>query len=132
MISRPMEVAAATATAFTTGVATFATSSAVDGCAFSARGSGGGLDGAADGAVTGVSRAASRSYAESRSTCCPYPACKGDAATAALMAAGSVGPINDSGARSLVQATGVGEPRSDSTVITASPIPIWVSTAPRS
>ena len=36
------------------------------------------------------------------------------------------------GARSIVHATGVGAPRSDSTVMTASPIPSCVSTSSKS
>jgi len=48
------------------------------------------------------------------------------------VAAGSLGPISDSGARSRVHATGVGAPRSFITVTMASPMPRPVITAPRS
>ena len=52
--------------------------------------------------------------------------------TLAAIAAGSAGPISDSGARSRVHATGVGAPRSFITVTTASPMPRDVITSPRS
>ena len=42
------------------------------------------------------------------------------------------GAISDSGARIRVQATGVGAPFSDRTVMTASPVPSEVSTLLRS
>ena len=45
---------------------------------------------------------------------------------------GPAGAISDCGARSRVHATGVGAPRSESTVMTASPMPSWVSTSSRS
>jgi hypothetical protein len=57
---------------------------------------------------------------------------RGLAATVACIAAGSLGPISDSGARSRVQATGVGAPRSFITVTIASPMPSPVMTWPRS
>ena len=49
-----------------------------------------------------------------------------------VITSGGDGAINELGARSRVQATGVGAPRSDSTVITASPMPSWVSSSSRS
>jgi len=55
-----------------------------------------------------------------------------EAAINDVTVAGSDGAINDSGARKRVHATGVGAPRSDSTVTTASPIPSWVSSSSRS
>ena len=79
------------------------------------------------GAGGGASFAASRSYAESRSTVCPYSPCNGDPATAAVTVAGSAGAIRDRGARTIVHATGVGAPRSDITVTIASPVPSEVS-----
>jgi len=42
------------------------------------------------------------------------------------------GAISDCGARNRVQATGVGAPRSDSTVMMPSPMPSWVSSSSRS
>src|SRR3712207_8586014 len=44
-----------------------------------------------------------------------YFACSGEDCTARCIAAGSTGAMSDRGARSNVQATGVGVPRSDST-----------------
>ena len=79
------------------------------------------------GAGGGASLAASRSYADSRSTAAPYSFCNAEPATAALTAAASAGAIRDRGARSRVHATGVGTPRSDITVTTASPVPREVS-----
>src|SRR5690242_11661785 len=77
-------------------------------------------------------RAASFSLADSRSTGWEYVAHPGLALTAASMEAGSAGPISDSGARSRVQATGVGAPRSFITVAMASPMPSDRITLPRS
>ena len=57
----------------------------------------------------------------------PYLTHSGDAATAASITAGSTGAISERGARSIVHATGVGEPRSESTVTAASPVPSDVS-----
>ena len=76
--------------------------------------------------------AASFSRADSRSIASAYFACRGLAVTVACMATGSLGAISDSGARSRVQATGVGAPRSFITVTTASPMPRLVITRPRS
>ena len=56
----------------------------------------------------------------------------GDAATVAASSASAEGAISDCGARIRVQATGVGAPLSDSTVITASPVGSWVSSCSRS
>ena len=78
------------------------------------------------------SLAASISRADSRSTAVAYLALRGLAVTVACIAAGSVGAISDSGARSRVHATGVGAPRSFMTVTIASPMPRPVITSPRS
>ena len=59
-------------------------------------------------------------------------AARGDAATIWSTVASGAGPINVSGARIRVQATGVGAPVSDRTVMTASPVPREVSTVLRS
>ena len=75
---------------------------------------------------------ASISRADSRSTTAAYFAERGLAATVACIASAAVGAISDSGARSRVQATGVGAPRSPITVMTASPMPSVVMTSPRS
>ena len=66
------------------------------------------------------------------STIWPYLACSGEPCTAAAITSAGVGAIGDCGARSLVQATGVGAPSGSITVMTASPIPNVVSTSSRS
>ena len=54
------------------------------------------------------------------------------ATSAAITARARPAAISDWGARSRVQATGVGAPFSFSTVTIASPVPSWVSTSSRS
>ncbi len=89
--------------------------------------------GAGTGSASGrAARAASFSYADSRSIASRYFPASADPSTAACSTAGPIGPISDCGARSLVAATGVGAPFSDSTVTTASPVPSEVSTSARS
>ena len=67
----------------------------------------------------GASLACRRSNADSRSSDVPYSAISGEDWTAAVIASAGAGPISDCGARSRVQATGVGAPVSDSTVTTS-------------
>ena len=116
MISRPSVAAAATANDFTAGVIAAPASDATVGSGLGTRAGAGARAavgagvGAAGAAGAGASRAASRSYAESRSIAVPYLTCSGEAATAAVIMAGSEGPMNDCGARSRVHATGVGAP----------------------
>jgi hypothetical protein len=57
----------------------------------------------------------------------PYSACSGLAFAAAVIASVPMVSISDRGARMRVHATGVGTPRSESTVTIASPIPSDVS-----
>src|SRR5688572_26820051 len=84
--------------------------SGISGHGFGSSGSGAGTGaGAGAGGGGGASRAASRSYAESRSTGCPYLTHSGEPATAAERTAGSTGAMSERGARSIVQATGVGD-----------------------
>ena len=78
------------------------------------------------------SLAASFSRADSRSIASAYFAYSGEAFTACSIAPASAAPISDSGARSRVQATGVGAPRSFITVTIASPMPSERITWPRS
>ena len=65
-------------------------------------------------------------------TAAAYFALRAEACTACSIAALSAAPISDSGARRRVHATGVGAPRSESTVTTASPMPSDVSAEAKS
>src|SRR6478752_91476 len=84
------------------------------------------------GAAGGARRAVSISYADCRSMSCPYLPTSGEPVTAAVTVASGAGAISVRGARTRVQATGVGDPRSDSTVTIASPVPRPVRALDRS
>jgi hypothetical protein len=74
-------------------------------------------------------RAASFSYADSRSSGVPYVAQSGEMWAASVTAGSPMAAIRERGARSRVHATGVGAPRSESTVTIASPVPSDVSSS---
>ena len=63
------------------------------------------------------------SWALSRSMVVPYLAWSGLAATAAANWSRGIGAISESGGTRRVAASGVGTPRGDSTVTSASPMP---------